>query len=140
MTRFVLDCSVALAWYFEDETSATADAALAALGDDEAIVPGIWPVEVANVLALAERRGRDTADGVASCVSMLQGLPIRVDSHTHEKAFTDILALARRFQITAYDAAYLELAIRERVSLATLDERLGRAAQAAGVEVFKAGT
>ena len=139
MTRLVLDCSIVMAWCFEDEASDTADAALAALAAGEAIVPGIWPLEVANVLALAEKRGRITAAGIATFVPMLQSLPIAVDPHTSDRAFTDILALARSRQITAYDAAYLELAIRQRVSLATLDERLGRAAQAAGVEAFKAG-
>jgi predicted nucleic acid-binding protein len=129
-----------MAWCFQDETSAIADAALAALADNEAIVPDIWPLEVANVLVLAEKKGRITAARVPRCVSMLQGLPISVDLHTREKAFTDILSLARSHQITAYDAAYLELAIREGVSLATLDEGLGRAARAAGVEVFRAGT
>jgi predicted nucleic acid-binding protein len=128
-----------MAWCFRDETSAIADAAQAALADGEAIVPGIWALEVANVLALAEKKGRIMAARIPIFVSMLQSLPISVDLHTGEKAFSDILALARRFQITTYDAAYLELAIREGVSLATLDERLGGAAQAAGVAVFEAG-
>ena len=129
----MLDCSIAMAWCFEDEASATADAILTGLADASAIVPGIWPLEVANVLAIADRKGRITVAKSAQFVALLSSLPIVVDGQGSEKAWTDVLAIARAYRLTAYDAAYLELAIRERATLATRDATLQTAAQAAGV-------
>jgi predicted nucleic acid-binding protein len=137
MTRVVLDCSVAMAWCFDDEADAMADALLSSLAEREAIVPAIWPLEIANVLALAEKKGRITNAGSAKFIGTLQSLPIQVDEQTAERALGEILSLARSFQITAYDAAYLELALREGGSIATLDARLRTAAQSAGVQLFQ---
>lgn len=136
MIRRVLDSSVTMAWCFEDETSDYADAALSSLAVDEAVVPSIWPLEVVNVLTIAERKGRTDRTGVGRFVTALSHLPIKVDDQTTAKAFSDILSLARTHQLTSYDAAYLELAIREGLELATLDEPLRRAAVAAGVRLF----
>lgn len=133
MKRFVLDCSATMAWCFEDEASSEADAALDALVDGQAIVPGIWSLEVANVLTVAERRGRVTAAEVSRFVDLLLGLPIVTDAETSSRALGDILMLARTYELSAYDAAYLELAMRLGVGLVTKDRSLANAAARAGV-------
>jgi predicted nucleic acid-binding protein len=136
MNRFVLDCSVAMAWCFEDEADVLADAALRALADHEARVPGLWPLEVANVLALAERRGRLSGTDLGLFLARLGRLPIRVDAATAEHALGESLTLARTHRLTAYDAAYLELALREGLPLVTLDSALREAAERAGVVLW----
>lgn len=137
MSSFVLDCSVAVAWLLEDERVPAADALLERLeGDGEAVVPGLWRPELGNVLAGAERRGRIAATGIARCLGLLARLPIVTDPGTDERALREILELARREYLTTYDAAYLELAMRRGLPLATLDRPLGRAARRAGVEVL----
>jgi predicted nucleic acid-binding protein len=128
---FVLDASVTLAWCFEDEATQDTDAVLERLTEDVAIAPALWELEVVNVLLLAERRGRITESQSARFVALLTQLPIHVDS-----AGTDmgaVLAAGRHHRLTAYDAAYLVLAEREGIPLATLDAKLRTAAQAAGV-------
>ena len=99
----------------QDEAEPRTRSVLASLDMDEAIVPGIWPLEVANVLAVCERRNRLSADKVAAFVSMLEKYPITVDEQTAKKAFGEVLSLARSHRLTAYDAAYLELALRHRL-------------------------
>jgi predicted nucleic acid-binding protein len=137
MSRFVLDCSVTMTWCFEDETSPWTQSVLAAITAREAVVPGHWPLEVANVLAIAERRQRVTAAQIARFLANLDGLRITVDDQTAKKAFGDILALARTHQLTAYDAAYLELALRSGCPLASLDDALNRAATRLGIALFE---
>jgi predicted nucleic acid-binding protein len=137
MTRIVLDCSIAMAWCFEDEASPVADAVLASLAEREAAVPSLWPLEVANVLVLGERRGRITAAKAGRFLSLLSSLPIRVDDYAVHQAISELLNLARLHNLTAYDAAYLELAIREGGDMATLDDRLRQAAVNAGVRLFE---
>lgn len=137
MSSFVLDCSVAVAWLLEDERVPAADALLDRLeGDGKAVVPGLWRLELGNVLAGAERRGRIAATGIARCLGLLARLPIVTDPATDERALREILELARREYLTTYDAAYLELAMRRGLPLATLDRSLGRAARRVGVEVL----
>lgn len=136
MNRFVLDNSVVMAWYFEDEANAYTSAILESLAEGEALVPAIWPLEVANVLLVGERRGRSTEARTSRFIALLEALPIRVDAATSQRALSGILTLAREQRLSAYDAAYLDLAMREGVSLATQDQGLRRAAEKCGVEVF----
>jgi len=136
MTPLVVDCSVTMAWCFEDECDELADAVLDALADGEAWVPSLWPLEVANVLVAAERRRRLTPADSARFIELLMGLPIVVDDRSHERALSQVLAAARQLGISVYDASYLELAMRLGASLATRDTRLRAAATAAGVPLF----
>ena len=136
MSRFVLDCSVTMAWCFEDETDPRSLPVLAALAVQEAIVPGHWSLEVANVLAVAERKKRIAATRIAMFIDILDRLPIVVDDQTAKKAFGDVLAIARAHQVTAYDAAYLELALRTGCPLASLDARLNETAAGLGIALL----
>ena len=134
--NFVLDCSIAMAWCFEDEATEFTDSLLESLAQATAKVPSIWFLEVANVLAISERRGRTNQAKITKFLQLLRSLPIIVDVKTEEKAFTDVLTLARTHQLTSYDAAYLELALREGLPLATLDEGLKRVALNIGVTIL----
>ncbi len=136
MSAFVLDCSVAVAWAFEDEAAPEVDALLDRLKVEGAIVPGLWRLEVVNVLTRAERRGRIAFARVGPFLRLLDRLPISVDAGAEERAFREILALARTENLTAYDAAYLELAMRRSAALATRDRALAEAARRAGLETL----
>jgi predicted nucleic acid-binding protein len=131
--RFVLDSSVTMAWCFDDECDAFADGVLARLAHEAAIVPPLWPLEVANVLAIGERRGRLTPAASTRFVELLASLPLVVAEQSSGPAFDAILPLARATGLSAYDAAYLELAMRHGLPLATLDARLRAAAESLGV-------
>jgi predicted nucleic acid-binding protein len=131
---FVVDASVTLAWCFEDEATPQTEAILDRLIDDTAIVPALWELEVSNVLLMGERRGRLTEAQSARFVALLGQLPIHVDSATVEMGA--VLAAGRRYELTAYDAAYLVLAEREGVALATTDAGLRSAGKGAGVAVI----
>jgi predicted nucleic acid-binding protein len=134
MAVFVPDASATLAWFFEDETSDWTDALLERLNSgDTAVVPRHWPVEVANALLVAVRRGRISKDKAARFFRDLLALPIRIDSGGSDVTFGRVFDYAEQYGLTAYDAAYLELARREGIALATLDEDLQKAARAAGV-------
>jgi predicted nucleic acid-binding protein len=134
---FVIDASVALAWCFADEDFAVADAALGRLNTEEALVPAIWPLEVANGLRTAERRGRlDRAD-MARVRELLISLPIQVEAIDVNAALGEVSDLARDLDLTAYDAAYLALAARRGLALATIDESLRRACNSAGVKLVE---
>lgn len=133
--RFVLDGSVALAWLFHDEQDPYADAIVAKLPAVEMLVPRLWHLEVANVLLVGERRGRCTAADVTTWLGYLSALPVVVDAETEARAWADTVALARRNDLTEYDAAYLELALRTRLPLATLDRKLKSAAVAVGISL-----
>lgn len=134
---FVLDGSVTMAWFFRDETNAYAEAVEDSLARAEAVVPVLWPLEVANALVVGERRKRSTEAQAATWLSCLRALPIVVDDETATRSWDDTLNLARAHQLSAYDAAYLELALRRSLSLATLDDRLKDAAAAVGVAEYK---
>ena len=131
--NLVLDCSIVMAWCFEDEATEFTDSLLDLLIEGNAKVPSIWPLEVANVLAISERKGRTNQAKITQFLQLLNDLPITVDTKTGEKAFTDVLTLARTNRLTCYDAAYLELALREGLPFATLDEGLKRVALKLGV-------
>ena len=139
MTDFVIDASVALAWCFNDELTEAISELLLRLQNGAAAVPTLWPLEVANVLALAERRGRITTAESARLIALFETLDISVDSEAPSLAFARILGLARQERLTAYDAAYLELAMRLGVPLASKDGSLCDAAERVGVSVLRAG-
>jgi len=132
----VLDSSVTLAWLHDDEQVAGADAIFERVIEAGALVPSLWPLEVANALTQSVRRGRITLEHRAAFLSDLAQLAITLDEHTHEHAWAATIRLADRFQLTAFDAAYLEVAQHRRLPLATLDGALAVAANAAGVEVL----
>jgi predicted nucleic acid-binding protein len=129
---FVLDASVAACWAFDDEDHPVAGLALARVRTDAAVVPGIWWFEVRNTLIVNERRGRITEADTAAFLRELTRLGVMVD-RTPEEA--TVLALARTHRLTVYDASYLELAQREALPLATLDQPLRAAALAAGISL-----
>ena len=131
---FVIDASVMMAWCFEDEATPGADAALDLLRESRAVVPTIWNLEVANVLLVAQRRQRLSEAQVTRFVRLLGSLPISADAEPTDIAA--LLSLGRRHSLSAYDAAYLELAERLGAPLATLDIKLATAAQTAGVQVL----
>jgi predicted nucleic acid-binding protein len=134
--EWVFDASVTMAWCFDDERTAATDALLTRLATSPATVPQIWPLEVANVLALAMRKGRLTPAKRAQFIALLEASPIHVDAATAGGAFGATLALADAHGLTVYDAAYLELATRLALPLATLDADLRGAAARAGVPLL----
>ena len=132
----VLDNSVAMLWLLPQSNPAgveLADQVLARLQAGGALVPSMWSLEAANVIAKSQRLGKISQAQASAFVALLDGLDIAVDSGTAQRALHDTLDLARQFRLTAYDAAYLELALREGLPLATLDEQLQVAAREAGV-------
>jgi predicted nucleic acid-binding protein len=134
---FVVDASLALAWHFEDEVSEYADRVLERLREDRAVVPSIWPLEVANGLLVAKRRGRLSPARLARAADLFQELPIFVFEVGAQVALGSVLELGRVHGLSAYDAAYLELAMREGLPLATQDDALRVAAERAGVPLVE---
>ncbi len=132
----VIDCSLTMAWYFEDEATPYTNAVRNAMATERAVVPALWSLEVANVLLTGERRKRSTQAHAAKWLRFLAALPIAIDTDTPFRAFDPMLRLARSNKLTAYDAAYLDLAIRVGLPLATLDEDLEKAARANGVSIY----
>ena len=132
---FVVDASIALSWYLPGETSATSEAAFARLRDTDAIAPILWWFEIRNTLVVSERRKRITPAQTIQILTRLGELPLRLDV-TPDSAV--VMALARDHGLTVYDAAYLELAVRLVIPLATLDRALADAAPAAGIELLTA--
>ena len=131
----VIDASVVAAWHFPDERSAQGDSIMARLESDSARMPALWWFEVRNVLLIGERRGRTSQKHTEAFLDFLRELPIELAPLPEE---VPVLSLARRHQLSFYDAAYLELAQRERIALATLDRALTRAAAAEGVQLIGA--
>ena len=135
--NFVLDGSVTMVWGFEDEADEYAEAILERMPDLQAHVPSLWPLEVANALLVGERRRRITSAETARFLAILGAFPITVDDQTVAHAWTDTMHLARAHNLSSYDAAYLELAIRLGLPLAALDGKLKTAAGAMGVPLFQ---
>ncbi len=131
---FVLDTSVAMAWCFEDEATGATEAVLDRLSDEQAAVPSIWPLEVANVLLVGERRGRLSEAQASRFLELLTQLPIDVDGSATDMA--GLVATGRRHTLSSYDASYLMLAERLGLALATLDRPLAKAARKSGVELL----
>lgn len=132
----VLDSSVALTWIYADEGNEHTEGVLQRVARSEAWVPSIWRLEVANSLQQGLRRGRIEMDDRDLGLGDLSKLKIHVDPHTNDKAWSSTLDLSTRFTLTVYDAAYLELAMRRGLPLATLDRDLRAAAGAAGVPLL----
>ena len=132
----VIDSSMALTWCFEDEASAQTDALFERVRDDGAVVPALWHLELANVLLHAEKRGRIAPADVATLLKLISELPITTDHETAMRAWREVIALARAENLTAYDAAYLELAVRRGLPLSTRDVALIGAARRIGVTVL----
>jgi predicted nucleic acid-binding protein len=133
---FVLDNSVALTWCFEKEKTPMTQILLEQATISGAVAPELWPLEAVNGLLQAQRRGRIHVAQRAELAHFLKGLPITIDCSTHERVWTDALSLAERHRLTIYDAAYLELALRLELPLATLDDDLRKAAKAEKIEVL----
>ena len=131
MTGFVVDASVAIAWIFEDEVTPETEAVLDRLSDQEAHAPGLWELEIANVVLSAERRGRISEIATAQIMERLRDLPIRINPDNPR--LHHLLEVARRYGLTSYDAAYLTLALQLNLPLATLDRDLAAAAGLADV-------
>ncbi len=136
MPAFVLDCSAAATWFFDDESSTVAQRALDALGTQSALVPPLFFLEVANVLSVAERRGRLSRAGSDDILRFLDALPLQVDTRPPTHSIPRILDLARSHSLSAYDAAYLDLAMHAQLPLVTLDESLRKAGRKCGVALY----
>lgn len=132
----VLDSSVALAWVYSDETTLAVQDVFTRLSRSGAWVPGLWHLEIANVLQMGVGRKRHSADFRDATLADLTQLPIEVDTETSQRAWGESMDLAERHELTLYDAAYLELAMRRNLPLATLDEDLRRAANAEQIQLL----
>jgi len=126
---FVLDASIPACWALQEEEDPRAETAFARMKSDEAVVPGLWWFEIRNILVVNERRKRITESDSGLFLRNLAGLRVRIDREPEESV---ILRLARSHGLSVYDAAYLELALREAIPIATLDAQLTAAARAEG--------
>jgi len=136
MSAVVVDSSIALTWCFKDEATPETDKLFERVRDEGAIVPGLWYLELSNVLLQAEKRGRIGTSDVAARLGLISELPISVDHETTARAWRDILQIARIDGLTTYDATYLELARRLGLPLLTKDKELARAARRSSIAVF----
>ena len=139
MTRFVLDNSVAMRWFMpslEQSDQQYAERVLKSMDESDAVVPELWYLEASNVLLGVERTGEVTVGQVEIFTSQLENLPITADSSTQKQSLSQIMDLARSYSLSSYDAAYLELAIRESLMLASLDRELVKAAEKVGVSIY----
>jgi predicted nucleic acid-binding protein len=134
----VIDASLTMTWYFDDESTAATDDVLDRVSESGAMVPGLWHLEVANAFQMAVRRQRIDAVYRDASLAELALLSITTDTETNSYAWTTTLRLAERFSLTMYDAAYLELAQRRSLPLATLDKALRAAAPALNIALLGA--
>ena len=134
---FVIDNSVVMSWCFKDETSKYTDAMLDYLEQATAYVPAIWPLEVSNVLLVAERRKRLSRSDSSRFISLLLELPIIVEPESPVRMLSEILALAREYKLSSYDASYLDLAMRKGLPIATTDKNIILAARRSSVPILK---
>jgi predicted nucleic acid-binding protein len=132
----VIDASMTIAWLFRNQRSEQSRLVLRRVVLEDAVVPSIWRLEVANVLRTSTRRGHCTEAFAGSCLLRLGRLRIMVDPETDARAWSVTRDLSRTFNLTLYDAAYLELAVRLQVPIASLDKALCDAARAASVEAL----
>jgi predicted nucleic acid-binding protein len=137
LNGMVVDASVALAWCFPDEVSDYADSVLLAVENQTIVVPAIWPVEITNALLVGQRRKRITQSDVRRFVELFKGLDVTVETQSVADSVSNIFPLAQNYRLSAYDAAYLDVAVRHEITLATLDADLQRAAKAIGISIFK---
>jgi len=136
----VVDSSVTLTWCFEDEQTVASLALLEQVVEHGAVAPTLWPLEVLNALIMAERRKRVDAAQRQRLTGFLRDLPIALDEETAAQAWSATVQLAERHRLTVYDAAYLELAQRRGLPLASLDQELRAAAKVAGVALVELAT
>ena len=136
MKPYVLDCSVTIAWLFEDEVTEQTDKLLYGLHGETVYVPNLWHLEVSNVIIQAAKRKRITYFQVETNLRLLEKLPIQSDVETNFRAFNEIKKIAIDHNLTSYDAAYLELSVRRKLPLATLDKQLAKSAKSIGVELL----
>jgi predicted nucleic acid-binding protein len=138
MASWVIDCSIAAALGLPDEGSGKADGLLASLASGgELWAPPLWWYEIANVLAMAQRRDRISEAQAKGIMSLFELLPLRVDNMAMPRVADNARQIAQRFQLTAYDATYLELAQRRGLGLATLDKALEKAGHESGLRIFE---
>jgi predicted nucleic acid-binding protein len=135
-TDFIIDNSIVMAWCFEDESTPFTDAIQDRLVDNTAFVPAIWPLEMANVLLVAERKKRIRKADSDRFIALVSALPIIVETTISVQIFHDILPLARKYKLSSYDAAYLELAIHKKLPIASLDQAIVKTAKQAKVPVI----
>lgn len=133
---FVLDCSLAAAWCFLDEATDATTKLLQRMESEAALVPAWWYLELTNVLAMAERKGRIDREQVAEFIALIESFQLEEESEAPRRAFHHLLPLCRSAQLTSYDAVYLDLAIRRRLPLASLDEPLRKAAKKRRVKLL----
>lgn len=133
---FILDASIALSWCFIDESTPQTMALLERLEKETAKVPVIWPLEISNILLSAQRRKRISYADMIQYLEMFNIINIQIDLETVERSFHEITSLAYSEHLTAYDAAYLELAIRTGLPLATKDQQLQKASRQLGVQLL----
>ena len=136
---FIIDNSVVMAWCFKDEISPYADAVLGNLEFATGYVPSIWPLEVCNVLLVAERRNRISEAGITRFITLLNELPILVEQESEDRMFKEIFALAREHKLSSYDASYLDLAMRKGLPIATLDKNLIASAKQCEIQLVNSG-
>ena len=136
MNGVVVDASTALAWCFPDEASGYADGVLVALEGKTILVPAVWSLEVANAILVGERKKRLRLSEIRQFTTLLESLSPVQDTQPVSENVVNVLPLARQYNLSAYDAAYLELSVRRGAQLATLDGKLRKAAQIAGVRIF----
>ncbi len=134
--NFVIDNSIVMAWCFEDEASDYTDAIQELLIDNKAFVPAIWPLEVANVLLVAERKKRISKADSGHFIALLSQLPIEVGPAESDRIFHDTLSMARQYRLSSYDASYLDIAIRKGTPIATLNKAIIRAAKDLKVQII----
>ena len=136
MPAFVLDSSVALAWYLPRQQTARTDALMHRTAEEGALTTSLWPIEVANVLLIYERRGQMTTAERMGAIAFYTSIPIEMDDQTTAHAWSTAFELALAHKLTVYDAGYLELSLRSGLPLATLDHALSKAASSLGVPVL----
>ncbi|MGD9504876.1 MAG: type II toxin-antitoxin system VapC family toxin [Syntrophobacteraceae bacterium] len=136
-SRFVIDNSIVMAWCFEDENNGYAEAVLESLEVGSAFAPAIWPLEVGNVLLVAERKKRLSHASAVRFLDLLSGLPISVEQEPPDRMLREILSLAREHELSTYDASYLDLAIRLDLPISTQDASLLNAARKCGAPIYE---
>lgn len=135
--RIVVDCSIVAAWLFRDERNEYAFEIARQYRACDYLVPSLWKWEIANTLLIGQRRKRCSQEDVTAWLAYLAGMPFQFDEYSLAAVWNDTLEFANDHQLTVYDAAYLELAHRESIPLATLDDEMKKAAKAAGVKLFR---
>lgn len=137
---FVLDASIALMWCFDDESTPEAWALLDRLCQETALVPQLWCLEIGNALIQAERRGRLTEANSSKFLNLLERLNVQIDNDLDPKTLNNTIMLARRYQLSVYDAVYLALAHHKNLPLATRDKALRQAAQQMKIDILPEGS